>query len=469
MVFGVLSVLACLGRLRVREDQELESLSIEFAAPIFVGAPYQVRVVEETETHVRARIVEGAKVVLKLAASFRARPAGSKPLPSPTSRQAAPRPSAAVRDLETIAQGQKLSGEYSAADPALRSLIRRLELDRHGVTATNVAVLMGMSYLVGMEMPGERALFSSLKADFGSGASQGSPWTFEATVKEVDSRFARIGLGVHWHAAGATVARGELSAFVRGVIEAPTPERLAQQLAPSDRLSGRIAVVSGASRGLGASIAVALASQGCRVLACYQHSDEQMRALVDAATGLPGAIVPCKGDAASAPFWQQLARQVVESEGRLDFLICNASPPLRALALDDASVDRAISFVKDGFAMVARPIGLLLPLIEKQRGSVVLVSSVAVREVVKDWPQYVATKSATEGLFRTLAAGSRHADFLIYRPPRLHTDAMNTPLGASDSMSPDVVAARIARALGDRGPGTGQLLVEELSSPPDNG
>jgi NAD(P)-dependent dehydrogenase (short-subunit alcohol dehydrogenase family) len=109
----------------------------------------------------------------------------------------------------------------------------------------------------------------------------------------------------------------------------------------SKKLSGKVALVTGGSRGLGAATALALAEEGANVAISYVASKEKADAVVERlrAKGVRAvAIQADQGDpAASGP----LIQKVVETLGKLDILVNNAAVALQGKTIDDPEIDNA--------------------------------------------------------------------------------------------------------------------------------
>lgn len=90
------------------------------------------------------------------------------------------------------------------------------------------------------------------------------------------------------------------------------------------KLNGKVAVVTGASKGIGAAIAKALAKDGASVVVNYASSKAGADAVVDAIAAAGGKAVAVKGDVSKAADAQALIKAAVERFGRLDVLVNNS-------------------------------------------------------------------------------------------------------------------------------------------------
>ncbi|HEY3966952.1 MAG TPA: SDR family oxidoreductase [Planctomycetaceae bacterium] len=108
----------------------------------------------------------------------------------------------------------------------------------------------------------------------------------------------------------------------------------------SKNLSGKVALVTGGSRGIGAATARALAENGADVAISYSASPDKAEAVVRDLTTKGVRAVAIKADQASTAEVERLVAEVVERFGRLDILVNNAGVFV-AGALGDPSVDMA--------------------------------------------------------------------------------------------------------------------------------
>lgn len=104
-------------------------------------------------------------------------------------------------------------------------------------------------------------------------------------------------------------------------------------------LAGRVALVTAASKGLGAASAAALAAEGCKVVICARGEE----ALHATASKIGAVAIVSDVTAAGEP--DRLVAATVEQFGRIDILVANAGgpPPMRALDVDDADITAAVN------------------------------------------------------------------------------------------------------------------------------
>jgi len=90
------------------------------------------------------------------------------------------------------------------------------------------------------------------------------------------------------------------------------------------KLTGKVAVVTGASKGIGAGIAKALAAQGASVVVNYASSKAGAEAVVDAITAAGGKAIAVHGDVSKAAEAQAIVDAAIKAYGRLDILVNNS-------------------------------------------------------------------------------------------------------------------------------------------------
>src|SRR5256712_10569447 len=92
----------------------------------------------------------------------------------------------------------------------------------------------------------------------------------------------------------------------------------------SKKLEGKVAVVTGASKGIGASIAKALADEGASVVVNYSSSKQGADRVVTAIAGRGGTAIAVQGDVSQQAHIERLFSEAKKAFGRLDILVNNA-------------------------------------------------------------------------------------------------------------------------------------------------
>ncbi|HAF69269.1 MAG TPA: hypothetical protein DCL16_09135 [Acidimicrobiaceae bacterium] len=159
------------------------------------------------------------------------------------------------------------------------------------------------------------------------------------------------------------------------------------------KLDGRLALVTGASRGIGEHCARSLAAQGARVaVAARSESD-----LARVAGSLPNDPVVLTSDLAEPGAGAELAAAAVEALGGVDILVNNAG--VSEIKGQDEMVMRL-----NYHAPLETTKALIRQMSERGNGSVIHMSSVAGATGVAELPTYGATKAALDSLTRSQAA-----------------------------------------------------------------
>ena len=191
-------------------------------------------------------------------------------------------------------------------------------------------------------------------------------------------------------------------------------------------LTGKTALVTGASRGIGRASALALARQGAEVLVHYSSGEKEAEAVVAEIRAAGGKAQKVSADLRAADGPQRLAKQVREFVGeRLDVLVANAGIS-KAASIEDTTVE---DFDNQFAVNVRAPYFLvqqLLPVLG-EGSSVVLLSSLAAHSAVGALSAYAATKGAVDTLVKHFASalGERGIRVNAVAPGVVATDMSN--------------------------------------------
>jgi NAD(P)-dependent dehydrogenase (short-subunit alcohol dehydrogenase family)/acyl dehydratase len=427
VVFGCLGAIACLGRIHVPSGWSVASLKVEFLRPMFQDVNYRIEV-SETTSQWRVRLFDGTLPVISLALTAEFSHGSDTP------EELAPAPmferrDALVRPEAEIVPGLTVSGTYACNEAALAAVVARWQRPDSFLAR----ILCWCSYLVGMELPGDSALFSKLELCFPGRGDGSTPLAYRASVVSLDSRFGQIRMDVALLSGASPVATGQLWSYVRSPV--PELEEIDCTDVRPDGLAGRVAVLTGSSRGLGAALKRSLESRGALVYGIARSPGDADLARTQV------------GDAADPEALRRLRDRVSKEHGRLDFLICNACPPILPLRLEPNALDRIGAYINLAISLTLAPLSEFLDLLNQSDGCAVIISSAAAEHPVREWPHYVAAKQAVEALGRVASLQYPRVRVLIVRPQKLLTTLTNTPMGRLGAASPGMLARRIADRL----------------------
>ncbi len=167
-------------------------------------------------------------------------------------------------------------------------------------------------------------------------------------------------------------------------------------------LHGQVALVTGAGRGIGRAIALALARQGAHVVAAARTID-QIESVASEIADSGGAATPIAVDIADEQSIAALFHQISEQPGRLDILINNAGLGLYGPVADfpAADFDRVMAVnVRGTFLCCQAAMRLMIP---KRSGYILNVSSVVGFKGYPNQAAYTASKHGVMGLTKSLA------------------------------------------------------------------
>jgi 3-oxoacyl-[acyl-carrier protein] reductase len=242
----------------------------------------------------------------------------------------------------------------------------------------------------------------------------------------------------------------------------------------SKKLEGKVAVVTGASKGIGAAIALRLAAEGAAVVVNYSSSKEGADRVVSEITGNGGKAVAVQANLAKETDIRRLFAETKKAFGKLDILVNNAGI-YEFAPLENVTVEH---FRKQFDLNV---LGLILASQEAVRhfspagGTIINISSVAATSAPPNTSVYSATKAAVNAVTRSLAQelGPRNIRVNSINPGMVETEGVHaagisesdfrkqieaqTPLGRIGQPR-DIAPAAVYLASSDSGWLTGETL-----------
>ena len=193
-------------------------------------------------------------------------------------------------------------------------------------------------------------------------------------------------------------------------------------------MTGKIAIITGGSRGLGKSAALKLAQQGVAVILTYHSKEAEAQAVVAQIEALGGSAAALQLDVGNSHTFASFAEQVRQTlsqkwqRSSLDFLVNNAGVGAHALIADttEAQFDLLMNVHFKGVFFLTQK---LLPLIA-DHGRIINISSGLARFALPGYGAYAAMKGAIEVLSRYMAKelGARKISVNVVAPGAIETD-----------------------------------------------
>ena len=209
-------------------------------------------------------------------------------------------------------------------------------------------------------------------------------------------------------------------------------------------LTGKVAIVTGASRGIGKSIAVLLAANGATVVAAARedHASETVSEI----TAAGGHAETASLDVTQASEIEALVTATVKRHGSIDILINNAGIARDQLALRMKRSDWDAVIATNLTASFLCSQAVLKPMIRKRSGRIVNISSVVGQMGNAGQVNYAASKAGLIGLTKSLAreVASRNITVNAVTPGLIDTDMSKDILGkAQDSWKEQIPLGRM--------------------------
>ncbi len=171
------------------------------------------------------------------------------------------------------------------------------------------------------------------------------------------------------------------------------------------RLDGKVAIVTGASRGIGRAIAERFAGEGAQVVVNYISSEREARSVVDTIKKAGGDAIAAGADVSSASDVKKLVGAAADHFGRVDILVNNAGVMFTKSVLEttEEDWDRTIDVNLKGAYLCSKEVAPLM--LEQKAGSIIMMSSNSglYHPSAMRFTEYVVSKAGMNGLTKALA------------------------------------------------------------------
>jgi len=171
----------------------------------------------------------------------------------------------------------------------------------------------------------------------------------------------------------------------------------------SQHLSDKVAIVTGASRGIGRAIAIALAAEGAKVVVNYARSDAAANEVVKVITDQGGEAIAVQADVSDAEQVQNLIKETRSQYGQIDVLVNNAGITRDTLLLRMKLEDwqAVIDLNLTGVFLCTQAVSKIM--LKQRQGRIINIASVAGQMGNPGQANYSAAKAGVIGFTKTMA------------------------------------------------------------------
>lgn len=283
--------------------------------------------------------------------------------------------------------------------------IDRLKKDFH---IPNLLAAMMLSTSVGMFYPGKFATFLDFDLNLSKALPQDREFHLKGIVQSVSAstRMIKKDIVVMAGAAGIeeALSRGHVHALINHPPAAIPDIREMQHSSKDLGMAGKVALVTGSSRGIGESIAKLLAVQGVKVAINYYKGMHDAKRIVREIEENGGKAVAIGADVRSEEQVRRMIEKVNKTLGNIDILVNNAVRDFKPSSFERTSwkdVAEDIDVIVQGAFNCCKAV--LPAMVSKKSGKIINIGTVATENPPANQAKYVIAKSALVGMTRALS------------------------------------------------------------------
>ena len=221
-------------------------------------------------------------------------------------------------------------------------------------------------------------------------------------------------------------------------------------LSSKEWLNNRVAIVTGASSGIGKATAYALSRKGCHVVLSSRNLDKLLE-IEKELSHLRNGVISVPVDITDPESVKRLIAKTLEHFARIDFLVCNAGEYFRCPVVD-TTIPQIQHILNVNFFGNLNCIFEVLPhMLHRGKGQIIIVSSMDAKKGIPPDAAYVASKAALSGFAEVMRQELKGKGIIVSTifPGRVDTpmiSQLSVP-GISAKIKPEKVARAIVKSL----------------------
>jgi len=218
---------------------------------------------------------------------------------------------------------------------------------------------------------------------------------------------------------------------------------------PDKPLAGKVALITGSSRGIGAAIAARFARDGAKVVVNYTNSQKEANEVVAGIVAAGGAAIAVKANVGNTSDIPVMFAETIKAFGRLDIFVNNAAIMKREFLneVTAESIDAHFNVNVRGYLLCVKHAAELMT----NGGSIINVGSAISRMAYPGAVVYSATKGAIDVMTRVLAAelGPKGIRVNVLAPGSTRTDMNSEKSGKTKEEEKQEIAMTAMRRIGE--------------------
>lgn len=434
------------------QNLRLEKIACRFVGSLRIGDPVELTVTADpTSTEVEFEIRNGVHAKLATSGKFSfVLSANNAAAPNEPDTLFTTRLSEQAFGPADMVSGIEQTVDYQASRACMHAWREALPSASRGQFSTeldaNFSATLAVSTLIGMRLPGRYATFTDLTAEFNAAVQSDKPITLRGTVASAPSATNRARLALSWVQNGVEVGTGRANTLVSPVNENSVSVQSLKQ-ATSFGIEGKVALVTGASRGIGEVTAKFLAMHGVRTVVHYFKGQSDAQAVVADICDNGGSAIAVQADLREGDDIARMFDQIRDAFGGVDILVNNAVSQFSTKDLLSVSAQDYLTELNVSLFGMHECCRHAIAHMKAQRwGKIVNLGTIATEAPITGQNVYITAKAAVGGYTRSLSAelASHKIQANIVLPRMTETSLIaSLPRSIVDKLAEESVAGRL--------------------------